>query len=366
MIIHKGGKMDNNTNKNLPSNLNNPELKDIDNILAKFKDSEPANFDLIGFSQLYNKPINNGGEQTNGHEQPKSKKPTQKEREVDEEQIIKDFLYKNNYRYFDKRVVKIEPNGVVVDFVDIDDVNPFIFQNIKNLNLTTINGRSPCLTNKNLTTLLTPLKGEFLTDPPDKVRLFIDKFYLEIDSKYITKIDYKPDTGYVWKKQIININSDLLLKEFNNNDKISIEDIKPNVMDYSNYYNLCSFACSNPETNEVDEKRFRILQQALGYVIHKYKDDAFAKALFFTEVNELNVGSEGRAGKSLICKGLKLVRNVVTIDTTRTTNICLGEWTKQPTLFLLTRLKETLILRITTIVLRGILKYTKNTNRLKH
>lgn len=118
---------------------------------------------------------------------------------------------------------------------------------------------------------------------------YFQNYIIKVTATQISKIEYKDLDGVIWKSQIIN-------------HKIDLTD-EP----IGEYYTFLYNVCNN------DEKRFKCLFTINGYLLHDYKDKAFAPAIILTD-ELLSDFPEGGTGKGIFLQGLGQVRNMTRED----------------------------------------------------
>jgi hypothetical protein len=126
--------------------------------------------------------------------------------------------------------------------------------------------------------------------------MFFKNAYLEISKDEIAAHRYEDfKDEYIWSDSIIERNVDINLYK--------TEDCQ------SEYDQLIRNVCKD------EEDWYNALKCSIGYMAHDYKDCTNTKAVIFCD-EELSIAddSNGGTGKSLVCKGLKYVRNTEIID----------------------------------------------------
>jgi hypothetical protein len=73
-------------------------------------------------------------------------------------------------------------------------------------------------------------------------------------------------------------------------------------------HNVCT-----PRGGQCNEAKYESLASAIGFMLHRYKNPAIAKAVFLTD-EVISDTPEGRTGKGMICKALAFMRSSVRLD----------------------------------------------------
>lgn len=152
------------------------------------------------------------------------------------------------------------------------------------------------INNKSLDKLFAGLKSEeiaTLEDTPDTCYLLYANGYLKVTANELDFIPYEASSLLVWKNSILD-------RDYNGINEKDEGDIKTFVSKIS----------------MDDPARFKYVRQVLGYLLHGYKSEAKARAIFFTDEaisNNLN-DAAGGTGKSTLAKAIKHMKQTLTID----------------------------------------------------
>ena len=141
---------------------------------------------------------------------------------------------------------------------------------------------------------LKQVKLNFYRDKAGTTALFFKNGFVEITGSGFTLKPYSELNGYIWRDSIIDHEIDIT--ENINNDICKYQQFLRNV-------------CTNPDTMFFDSARHKALLTVHGYLLHRYNDPAYPKAVIFSDGN-LEEESNGRTGKSLICKAIGKIRKI--------------------------------------------------------
>lgn len=128
--------------------------------------------------------------------------------------------------------------------------------------------------------------------------LFFNDCYLEITATRSELKDYATLDGFVFETDICRINFKPSLKENPN----ALNEIKPD----GEFYEFIQDLAKNAN-KKVNEKSLESLISIIGYLVHRYKDPANAKAIVFMDTFK-DGNANGGTGKSLLTKGISRVR----------------------------------------------------------
>lgn len=138
-------------------------------------------------------------------------------------------------------------------------------------------------------------------DTIDTAHLYFKNVFVEITKD---KIEYKPYTeqkGFIWEKQIIDV------------DFMPCNDTS--VFELYIQYAITGRKCDNAELTELDIKKLDSVHTSIGYLLHQYKNPVCAKAVISVDKKERSHGeANGRSGKSLLAKGIAKLINQCYID----------------------------------------------------
>jgi hypothetical protein len=146
--------------------------------------------------------------------------------------------------------------------------------------------------------LLPALNIKECKDTKDKCYLFFNDCFLEITSSSVMVKEYNALNGFVFETDINKFNFKPSLKE----GKTSIDKIEPE----GEFFEFVRDLAKN-DNKIVNEKSLESLITIIGYLIHRYKDPANAKAIIFMDTYK-DGNANGGTGKSLLTKGIARVR----------------------------------------------------------
>jgi hypothetical protein len=146
--------------------------------------------------------------------------------------------------------------------------------------------------------LLPTLNIEECKDTKEKSYMFFNDCFLEITANNITVNDYNNLEGFVFETDISKIN----FRRSLNQGQTSIGNIEPE----GEFYEFVKDLTKN-ENKTVNEKSIESLITIIGYLVHRHKDPANAKAIIFMDTYK-DGNANGGTGKSLLTKGIGRVR----------------------------------------------------------
>lgn len=147
--------------------------------------------------------------------------------------------------------------------------------------------------------LLPALQLKECKDTKERSYLFFNDCYLVITGISVKIEKYESLEGFVFETDICKINFKPSLKDGN----LSISDIKPD----GEFYEFLKDLAYN-KNRPVSEKSLESLITIIGYLVHRHKDPANAKAIIFMDTYK-DGNANGGTGKSLLTKGISHVRN---------------------------------------------------------
>jgi hypothetical protein len=131
-------------------------------------------------------------------------------------------------------------------------------------------------------------KPLFHKDTRKEASFYFKNGFVTVSKDSITPKPYSELNGVIWKKQIIQ-------RDFTPEDSNG---------EYAGFlWNVCNR----------EQDRFTALCSAIGYLLHRFKDPANAKAVILVD-EKVSDSPEGGTGKSLIATALGELRNVTKID----------------------------------------------------
>jgi hypothetical protein len=158
--------------------------------------------------------------------------------------------------------------------------------------------RNKSLFSKDNLDLLPALNIQECKDTKEKSYLFFNDCFLEITASNITVNDYNELEGFVFETDISKINFRPSLRQ----GQTTIENIEPE----GEFYEFVKDLTKN-ENKTVNEKSMESLITIIGYLVHRHKDPANAKAIIFMDTYK-DGNANGGTGKSLLTKGIGRVR----------------------------------------------------------
>lgn len=128
-------------------------------------------------------------------------------------------------------------------------------------------------------------------DDSSSSKFFFGNKIISVGKDSYKEITYKDHDGYLWVDRLL---------PFHINNKPELE---------GQFQKFCFNICGK------DLSKFERLKSILGYLLHRYKNPAMAKAVIFYDEGMNNSGqAEGGTGKTLITLALKNCRNVVVFN----------------------------------------------------
>jgi hypothetical protein len=164
--------------------------------------------------------------------------------------------------------------------------------------------RSKPLFHKQNLSLLKTVNLNECKDTKDKSYLFFNDCVLELNAHFIMVKDYNEIEGIVFESDICDFN---LKSNLATGDKVLI-----NLEPEGEFYEFLQDLCKN-SNKVVSEKSLESLITIIGYLIHRYKDSANAKAIIFMDTYK-DGSPNGGTGKGLLTKGIGKVRESVFQD----------------------------------------------------
>ena len=147
--------------------------------------------------------------------------------------------------------------------------------------------------------------------------IYLKDYYLKVSSKEIEKKEYSKLKRPIFKKSI-HENLDFKLLPYMP---------ERNALDtYGEYSKDCIFdlflqrVCTAAIGAKLDFTRYEALKSAIGYMLHKYRDESLTKAVVFSE-NNISNDPHGQTGKGLI---LRLVSKLLTVCNIDGKNLNMG------------------------------------------
>jgi hypothetical protein len=163
--------------------------------------------------------------------------------------------------------------------------------------------RSKPLFHKQNLSLLKTVNLNECKDTKDKTYLFFNDCVLELNAHFIMVKDYKEIEGIVFESDIC---------DFNLKSKLGDSKVLLNLEPEGEFYEFLQDLCKN-SNKVVSEKSLESLVSIIGYLVHRYKDSANAKAIIFMDTYR-DGSPNGGTGKGLLTKGIGKVRESVFQD----------------------------------------------------
>lgn len=137
------------------------------------------------------------------------------------------------------------------------------------------------------------LEGRMHEDGKDASYFYFENCFVKVSANGMELMGYDKLDGYVWKHRKQN-------REF------SITEIKSRKSEYERFIeNLCA----------KDSKRIHALRTAIGYILHRHREESKAKAVILVDEKLTDsLEPEGRTGKSIFGKSLNHLRIVEILD----------------------------------------------------
>lgn len=158
--------------------------------------------------------------------------------------------------------------------------------------------RSRSLFHRQNLSLLKRIDLKECKDTKDMSYLFFNDSVLEITADSILMKDYSEIEGLVFETDICDFNFKSVLKPGKN----TFDGIQPG----GEFFEFLKDLCKN-QNKSVNEKSIASLVTIIGYLIHRYKDPAKAKAVIFMDTYK-DGSPNGGTGKGLLTKGIGYVR----------------------------------------------------------
>lgn len=223
---------------------------------------------------------------------------------IDPERLLS-FLKDNGiYKYVPPKVkdyilVKVEKN--IVHTVSPDQIREYCWKYVKNMDGLEDDERrqvldqlfrNTSLFNRRNMSLLQEIDLNEVRDTDDKSYLFFNSIVLEITAEEVRQIKYEEIEGHVFMSDVIDADFNY---EFNGNEKPEGE-----------FYEFLKDICKH-QSEEIAKQNLDSLLTIIGYLIHRYKDPANAKAMIFMDTYK-DDEPNGGTGKGLMNKAFTYVR----------------------------------------------------------
>jgi len=146
--------------------------------------------------------------------------------------------------------------------------------------------------------LLPSLDMKECRDTKEMSYLFFNDCFLEVSAATTVLKDYATLEGFVFETDICKINFKPSLKD----SSVPLSEIRPE----GEFFEFVQDLTKNANKT-INEKSLESLISIIGYLVHRHKDPANAKAIIFMDTYK-DGNANGGTGKSLLTKGIARVR----------------------------------------------------------
>ncbi len=222
-----------------------------------------------------------------------------------------EFLSANGFRYMtygDDRVrIPVRVIGNIIEKQSLDELYSFtintidtadetfqILESDKKIIMNSLAKQTSLFSRRNIL-FLKPLEEKFVRDTKEKSYLFFKNQYCMISKDKIEFKNYNDLDGYIFKDELIDFVFDdtILLKDFKQGD----------------FFKFLEKICI--DTSEAkSELKLKALRSIIGYLLHRYKDPGFPKAVILMD-EDYSDNPEGGTGKGLLIRCLGKVRSTI-------------------------------------------------------
>ncbi len=154
------------------------------------------------------------------------------------------------------------------------------------------------LINEKTLASLSTFNGEFNRDTKDRAFYYFRNVIAEVNQDGIKYLSYTDLEKIIWKSQII--------------DKVFTIKNTFQVFRYCIFHNFIKDITSHKD-KEKTKKRYLHLLSLIGYLLHEYKDETFAKAVVLMD-EKVSDEPCGGTGKTLLARSIGKLRKVVQED----------------------------------------------------
>lgn len=205
--------------------------------------------------------------------------------------------------------VHVEDN--IITKVDKHDVIGFVMQHIRTLPWELADGinrdnleelfrkKMNVLFSENQLSTLELYHPTFNVDDPETAYLYFTNGFLRVTKESVKLLPYSQMQGVIWDTQILE-------REFTD---LGME--MPQLEERSEFAQFL-LGVSNNRDGE-SENRYQSLVSIIGYLLHRYKDPSYSRAIILCDEN-ISQNPSGGSGKGIVLKSLGKFRNTALID----------------------------------------------------
>ena len=174
----------------------------------------------------------------------------------------------------------------------------YLLKNKKKKFLNAYLGSINSIVNEKSLSSLSAFEGEFNRDTKDKAFFYFKNVIAEVSQDGIKSLNYMDLKGIIWKSQII--------------DKVFTIKNTFKVLKNCVFHSFLKDITSHKDKKKA-KKRYLHLLSIIGYLLHDYKDETFAKAVVLMD-EKVSDEASGGTGKTLLARSLGKLRKVVQED----------------------------------------------------
>lgn len=205
--------------------------------------------------------------------------------------------------------VRVEDN--IITKVNKFDVIKFVLQHIRSLPWKLAEGynrehleeyfrrKMNVLFSENQMSTLDLYFPKFNIDDPNTAYLYFTNGFLKVTEDSIELLPYSQLDGVIWDTQILD-------REFAN-----LQFERTDLEQQSEFAKFLLGVSNNREGD--NQKRYESLVSILGYLLHRYKNPSYSRAIIFCDEN-ISQNPSGGSGKGIVLKSLGKFRNTALID----------------------------------------------------
>ena len=205
--------------------------------------------------------------------------------------------------------IKVEDN--IITLVDKHDVIGFVMQYIRALPWQLADGitrdsleevfrkKMNVLFSENQLSTLELYYPTFNDDDPDTAYLYFSNGFLQVTKETFQLLPYSRLKGVIWDTQILD-------RSFT---ELSLG--KSQLEAQSEFSKFILGVSNNREGK--NPQRYQSLISIIGYLLHRYKNPSYSKAIIFCDEN-ISASPNGGSGKSIVLKAMTKFRNTALID----------------------------------------------------
>lgn len=147
------------------------------------------------------------------------------------------------------------------------------------------------------------------TDTKDKTYFYFKNGFIEVTKDSIQLLDYNNLDGYIFTEHLLNKDDADIKSTLKYDIKLlSSSDIKE-----SDFFKFMQNICTDKNKNQLKQDRFKALATNLGYMLNRYNQADYTKAVIMLDDN-LDNEAQGGTGKSLCLESIGKMRNQTVID----------------------------------------------------